>query len=398
MAAQTNPNRKKDDSDWGSWVLIVLLFTFNAWWLALPILFIKLFAPDRRRQSDPKTAASAAAASIDSRPSRQENRAGETARKMTRSPVMKGSNARILRIAGLIVAAAGLYLAAGPAGAALAGQMAGAVWGLLKYLALTAGGLAMFFSGLAMERSIRRYNQYLRVIGALDAVPVEQLASKLGYSEKQVIRDLQRMIEKGCFGDTAYLNMEQRCFFRSGQADAAFQQRRREEQSPPPREAEEGYSGILRNIRRANDQIADPELSAKIDRLEEIATKIFRAVEEDPQKRGRIDTFLNYYLPTTQKLLDSYAEFESTGVEGENLRAAKENIKKTMDSVVAGFAHQLDELYKADAMDVNSDIRVMETMLRRDTSTVGQDFHLETGAGGPRVDLGGTAAQREEKT
>ena len=110
-------------------------------------------------------------------------------------------------------------------------------------------------------------------------------------------------------------------------------------------------------------------------------------MEEDPKKRGKIDTFLNYYLPTTQKLLDSYAQFEAAGVEGENLRQAKSRIEATMDSIVKGFEHQLDELYKADAMDVDSDIRVMESMLRRDTASVEQDFGL-----------GGTAAQREEET
>ena len=153
-----------------------------------------------------------------------------------------------------------------------------------------------------------------------------------------------------------------------------------------PKEAEEGYSGILRSIRRANDAIADPVLSAKISRLEEITARIFRAVEEDPKKAGRIGTFLNYYLPTTQKLLDSYAEFEAAGVEGENLRQAKERIESTMDAIIRGFEHQLDELYKADAMDVDSDIRVMETMLRRDTATVEEDFGL------------GAAVERKEKT
>ena len=149
----------------------------------------------------------------------------------------------------------------------------------------------------------------------------------------------------------------------------------------PPKETEEGYSGILRGIRRANDAIADPVLSAKIDRLEEIAAKIFRAAEEDPGKKDRIGTFLNYYLPTTQKLLDSYAEFEAAGVEGENLRQAKNRIASTMDSIVAGFEHQLDELYKADALDVDSDIRVMETILKRDTASAARDFGLEGESG-----------------
>ena len=202
------------------------------------------------------------------------------------------------------------------------------------------------------------------------------------------------MISKGYFGGKAYLNRELGYFFRSSQADEDWQRRQEEaeEASVPPKEAEEGYSGILRNIRRANDRIADPVLSAKIDRLE----------EADPRKRGSIDTFLNYYLPTTQKLLDSYAEFEATGVEGANLGQAKERIEKTMDSIVAGFEHQLDELYKMDAMNVDSDIRVMETMLRRDTASVEKDFGLGANAAPAKpktrdVDLGGVAAQRQEE-
>ena len=88
-------------------------------------------------------------------------------------------------------------------------------------------------------------------------------------------------------------------------------------------------------------------------------------------------------------------------MEGENLRQAKARIERTMDSIVAGFEHQLDELYKADAMDVDSDIRVMESMLHRDTATVEQDFGLgkqkkTSSAGAQDVDLGGMAAQREE--
>ena len=63
-------------------------------------------------------------------------------------------------------------------------------------------------------------------------------------------------------------------------------------------------------------------------------------------------------------------------MEGENLKQAKQRIESTMDSIVKGFEHQLDELYKTDAMDVDTDIRVMESMLRRDTGSVSDDFGL----------------------
>jgi DNA-binding Lrp family transcriptional regulator len=402
MSCYRNDCRRKN-GDWGSWALIVFLFAVGAWFLALPLLFVKLFAPDEKKrqtgvpplQTNPqipyRNARDAA------RQERDRNRAERAARRMTRSPTMKSSNSRTLKIFGLFLAAIGLYYVAGSAGTVLSGNLQSQLWDLLKYLAMIVGGLGMFFSGLSMGRAMERYARYLAVIADAEAMSFEQLARKLGYSEKLVVRDLQKMIEKGYFGGQAYLNMELGYFFRSGQADADFEQRQKEAETRPPKEAEEGYSGILRNIRRANDRIADPALSQKIDRLEEITAKIFKAVEEDPKKRGRIDTFLNYYLPTTQKLLDSYAEFEATGIEGENLRQAKERIQKTMDSIIAGFEHQLDELYKADVMDVDSDIRVMETMLNRDTASVEKDFGFTPSAPKTKdVDLGGTAAQSED--
>ena len=114
--------------------------------------------------------------------------------------------------------------------------------------------------------------------------------------------------------------------------------------------------------------------------------RIFKAIEDTPAKKTAAGTFLNYYLPTTLKLLENYADFEEAGVSGENLSQAKSRIAATMDNIVAGFEHQLDELYRTDAMDVNSDIRVMETMLRRDTASAADDFGL-----------GGAAVQRQSE-
>ena len=144
---------------------------------------------------------------------------------------------------------------------------------------------------------------------------------------------------------------------------------------------------VLRQIRDLNDRIADEALSAKIDRLEQVSGSIFKAIEDDEDKRAAAGKFLNYYLPTTLKLLENYAAFEEAGVSGENLSQAKAKIEKTMDSIVAGFEHQLDELYRSDAMDIDSDIRVMETMLRRDTASVADDFGLG----------GGTAVQQQRE-
>ena len=373
---------QKKKTDWG-WPLIIVLFVIGAWPIALVLLLMKLFKKDGQKQ---RVQAPPLSGNI---PEKKETapKARKTAG-VTRSPAEKRSTARMLRIVGTIVAAVGLIACWEPIQMMIfIGEVD--LWyveDLLAALALAAGGAAMLGSGTVMDHRLKRYAKYLAVLGDYEAMSLEQLSRTLGFSRGQVERDLEKMLDQGYFGPAAYLNMELGYLFRSGKAMEEMRAKQAAQAAQTPKEAEEGYSGILRKIRRANDAIADPVLSAKIDRLEEITARIFRAVEEDPKKAGRIDTFLNYYLPTTQKLLDSYAEFEAAGVEGENLRQAKGRIESTMDAIVRGFEHQLDELYKADALDVDSDIRVMETMLRRDTATVEEDFGL------------GAAAQKKEKT
>ena len=404
--------KRQKDEGWISWGLIILLFIFGLSPLALVLLFLKLFgvgSGEKKQQAAPpplnETAGQRTSERVGRQPS-QPTRARKTVHQVMKAPSQKKSTARTLMIVGAILAAVGLVACAEPIEMMLWLKEITSYYmeDLLSALAMLVGGGAMIGCGIGMDRSLKRYTQYLAVMGDRPAMSVEELARVTGFSQRRVTKDLQAMISKGYFGGKAYLNRELGYFFRSSQADEDWQrhQEEAEEAAAPPKEAEEGYSGILRNIRRANDRIADPVLSAKIDRLEEVTAKIFQAVEADPKKRSSIDTFLNYYLPTTQKLLDSYAEFEATGVEGANLGQAKDRIEKTMDSIVAGFEHQLDELYKMDAMNVDSDIRVMETMLRRDTATVEKDFGLGTAPAAPAspkvqdVDLGGVAAQRQE--
>jgi len=369
MAAQ----KKKSDSDAGSWGLIVFLFAIGVWPIALVLLFTKLFAPDEKRKH---TAAPPLREEQAAPAAKKSGRATRAVKKATRQPAVKKGNARAMKILGIIVMVFSLLIGSDYFRWILQGDFYW-LWDALASLAWFAGGAGLFAAGQNMTRAMKRYTRYLAVIGKRSAVSIDELVRKLGYSRRRVERDLDKMIDKGYFGDTAYINEELDYLFRTATADEELTRQREEAKRPQtPKEAEEGFSGILRNIRRANDRIADPEVSRQIDRLEEITARIFRAVEDDPAKLGRISTFLNYYLPTTQKLLDSFAEFESAGVEGENLRQAKIRIRDTMENIVAGFEHQLDALYRSDAMDVDKDIRVMEHMLRRDTASVERDFGL----------------------
>ena len=365
------PKKKKDD-DWLSWGVIVFLFLINLWPVALIVLLAKLFGGDNKKKLPQGGKAGVPDGDRVAGRGPASGKGKETVRRMTRTPTAKKSTAKRLKIVGGVLTAVGVLGMGSPIDALFWSDYWVSLWlpELLQFLALAVGGLAMLGKGVSMDRQLKRYPKYLAVLGERESIGVEELSRTLGYPAGRTEKDLQSMIDKGYFGGTAYLNVEQGRLYRSGAAEEVF----RKQQAQPPKETEEGYSGILRRIRRANDAIADPILSAKIDRLEAITARIFQAMEADPRKRERMDTFLNYYLPTTQKLLDSYAEFEAAGVEGENLRQAKSRIEATMDKIVQGFEHQLDELYRSDALDVDSDIRVMETMLRWDTASAEQDF------------------------
>ncbi|MFQ7855629.1 MAG: 5-bromo-4-chloroindolyl phosphate hydrolysis family protein [Flavonifractor plautii] len=88
--------------------------------------------------------------------------------------------------------------------------------------------------------------------------------------------------------------------------------------------------------------------------------------KQSPNRAGQLRSFLSYYLPTTLKILRAYARMEEQGVEGENIRSAKARIEGMMDKVVEGFEKQLDKLFQDDAMDIATDVQVLERMLEKD--------------------------------
>lgn len=122
----------------------------------------------------------------------------------------------------------------------------------------------------------------------------------------------------------------------------------------------------LGEMRRLNATIQDEKLSAQIDHLEAVTGKIFQVVEEDPEKRGQIRRFLQYYLPTTLKILNAYDRMDAAGVEGANIGTAKGKIEAMMDQIVLAFDKQLDALFGAEALDISTDITVLEQMLARE--------------------------------
>ena len=122
----------------------------------------------------------------------------------------------------------------------------------------------------------------------------------------------------------------------------------------------------LSELRRLDENIEDEKISAQIVHMEEVTGKIFDVVAGQPSKLPQIRRFLNYYLPTTLKLLNAYDRMGSAGVEGANIDGTMGRIDAMMDQVVKAFDKQLDALFADEALDISTDITVLEQMLARE--------------------------------
>ena len=119
-------------------------------------------------------------------------------------------------------------------------------------------------------------------------------------------------------------------------------------------------------MRRLNDSIEDAKISAQISHLESTTGKIIDTVAANPGKLPQIRKFMNYYLPTTLKLLNAYDRMDSTGVSGANIDGTKGKIEDMLDTICTAFTRQLDDLYGEEALDVSAEIKVMEQMLAQE--------------------------------
>ena len=125
----------------------------------------------------------------------------------------------------------------------------------------------------------------------------------------------------------------------------------------------------IAEMKRLDDNIEDAAISAHIQRLAVVTQKIFDQVKADPKKLPQIRKFMNYYLPTTLKLLNAYDRMSAQGVSGENISGTMGKVEEMMGTIVAAFEKQLDSLFGAEAMDISTDITVLENMMAREGLT-----------------------------
>ena len=246
----------------------------------------------------------------------------------------------------------------------------------------------MTYVGVDMVRTVGRFRQYVSVLRDREFCDIKEIASATGRDVRKVLKDVKKMITKGWFCQ-GQLDEKESCLMVSEHAwnqytalmedmkqrkaeEQAAQKKMREEYdrlSPEVQKIVQAGDEYVRRIKAANDAIPGEVISAKISRMELLVDRIFDRVEQNPDSVNDMRRMMDYYLPTTMKLLEAYEELDAQPVQGENIISSKKEIEDTIDTLNIAFEKLLDSLFQDTAWDVSSDISVLHTMLAQEGLT-----------------------------
>ncbi len=246
----------------------------------------------------------------------------------------------------------------------------------------------MTYVGVDMVRTVGRFRQYVSVLRDREFCDIKEIASATGRDVRKVLKDVKKMITKGWFCQ-GHLDEKESCLMVSEHAWNQYtalmedmKQRKAEEQaaqkkmqeeydrlSPEVQKIVQAGDEYVRKIKAANDAIPGEVISAKISRMELLVDRIFDRVEQNPDSVNDMRRMMDYYLPTTMKLLEAYEELDAQPVQGENIISSKKEIEDTIDTLNLAFEKLLDSLFQDTAWDVSSDISVLHTMLAQEGLT-----------------------------
>ena len=283
----------------------------------------------------------------------------------------------------------------------------------LFFAALTGAAGWNLFKGIKKIGLIRRARKVLKMMENRDTITMREIAAAFGKTEKEVADDLQDMIRENVFTGKAYMDKEQTAFMTSHTAyeqyletmkqyelrkkdeksvfrssdlkeyhkmEEAIDARQKSEAKKAARlskemqEMVEEGKAFIAHIHQKNEEIPGEAFTEKLNRLEKIVTNIFDRVTEAPESAPDMHRLMKYYLPTTQKLVDTYATLDRQSVQGTNIENAKIEIEDSLDTINDAFEKFLDSFYQTTAWDVSSDISVMGQMMAQDGLTGGNEF------------------------
>lgn len=244
--------------------------------------------------------------------------------------------------------------------------------------------------GILNSSRARRIRQYSRIWMGKQYVMIEELEDKVKWKRKRIMKDIHFLMQRELVigaqlddGETCLLLTEKS----KKQYESAMNAKRyREQEEARAKELEEAMQNAsfeqkeiyrikkegqeyLQQLTSIKLQIGSSEVKGKIERMEVLAARIFVCASEHPESISRTDKLFKYYFPSVMKLLNVYKDIEKQPIQGENIQKAQREIEESLDTINQALEKLFDEMFQNVAMDISSDIQVLEVMLKQDGLT-----------------------------
>ena len=289
---------------------------------------------------------------------------------------------------------------------------------IITMVALNILGGLITLKGFKKLKLAKKLYQYGNILKDAEYFAITDLARASLKSDEEVLKDIKALINEGYLPRAKLDASETTCMI----TDAAYQMYLGAEQDRIAREQKQaqenavlGRSNVedtslpanvrqlindgneyISFVRGINDIIPDTEeMSDKLYKLESIMNRIFDQVKKDPSSADELHKLMNYYLPTTKKLLTAYVELDKQPDAGENVIQTKKEIDLAMDTINMAFEKLLDSLFQEMAWDISSDISVMKTMMAQDGLT--DDGGIATATASQTATASASAVMQEKK-
>lgn len=284
----------------------------------------------------------------------------------------------------------------------------GFIWPIPVFIllgGLIGSSLLMLRKGISERNRLSRMKRYISLCAGKMYVNISDLAKQANQSTKYILKDIKKMLKLGFFPE-GHLDENETCLMLD---DATYREYLRVEKqrksyldnqstsntkgnttsaensnttptgNSQVKKSSTGNTELDAMIREGqdyicklhelNDLIPGEVISEKMYRMEDLLKEIFSRLEEDPSQMPKLHKLMNYYLPTTIKLLQAYSEFDDVSVPGADIVAAKAEIEKTVDTINEAFTELLNKLFQAAVFDATTDAQVLQTMLAKEGLT-----------------------------
>lgn len=253
--------------------------------------------------------------------------------------------------------------------------------GLGMVIFVFALNVILILKSIDICRFNKRYDSYIKDLKFKNIELLDDLAAYSKIETEKIVKDLNKavkmkLIPQGHWGRdnivfiTNNVTYEQ---YKSKQAMYDRYYRKQVEDRMRMKERTKEIQDVLNQgqqyvekIHESNIIIKDKVISQKLDRMENVVSMIFHEVDINPQHAEKLGMFMNYYLPTTEKLLEAYMEIDEKKITRKALERTKKDIEGAIDKLIESFEGILDKFYQEKELDIATDISAMEILMKQD--------------------------------